>query len=68
MITEFKLHDSEVEMAKAFEKEHRHPDVNKGAIGGHISYEFTPTSVGTAVFIKCNICHTNKNITDYNLW
>lgn len=66
MITEFKLNESEAQKAKEFEEKHRHPDIYKGAIGGHISYEFTPTSIGTAVTIKCSICNTEENITDYN--
>ena len=55
MITEFKLNESEAQKAKEFEERHRHPDIYKGAIGGHISYEFTPTSIGTAIIIKCSI-------------
>ena len=66
MITEFKLNESEAQKAKEFEEKHRHPDIYKGAIGGHISYKFTPTSIGTAVIIKCNICNIEENITDYN--
>ena len=68
MIAEFKLFESEKKAAEKFLIEHRHPDVNKGAIGGHISYIFTPTSIGDAVSIRCNICNKEENITDYGTW
>ena len=68
MITEFKLNDKEIELAEEFKKEHYHPDIYKGAIGGHINYIFTPTSIGDAVSIECSICSEIKNITDYDSW
>lgn len=68
MITKFELNESEAEKAEAFEEAHSHPDVRKGAIGGHIEYRFTPTSLGDAVSIHCAICGVGENITDYNRW
>ena len=65
---EFKLNEKEEALAKEFEEKHRHPDVNKGAIGGHIRYIFTPTSIADACTIKCTICGAEENITDYNSW
>jgi len=65
---EFKLNEKEFELAKAFEEKHRHSDVYKGAIGGHISYEFTPTSIGDAVIMECSVCGVRENITDYDSW
>jgi hypothetical protein len=65
---EFKLNETEEAAAKEFEQQHRHPEVNKGAIGGHIHYIFTPTSIATACCIRCAICGEQKNITDYNCW
>ena len=65
---EFKLTEKEAKLAKNFEQEHRHPDVNKGAIGGHMDYIFTPTSIGNACTIRCSICGKTKNITDYDAW
>lgn len=67
MFTKFELHGKEIERAKAFEKKHikcakEHPTT----IGGHISYIFTPTSIGTAVSVKCFLCGEEKNITEYN--
>ena len=68
MITEFKLNEKEAKAAEAFEKKHRHPDVGKGAIGGHIDYIFTPNSIYRGLVMKCNICREEKNITDYSAW
>lgn len=69
MITNFELTENEAKAAEEFEKIHlacekKHPT----AIGGNISYKFTPTSVGTAVVIKCFCCGEEKNITDYDCW
>ena len=69
MITEFKLSEKEIELAKKFEDEHlqcarNHPTT----IGGHIDYTFTPTSIGIAVSIHCCLCDKSENITDYGKW
>lgn len=66
--TSFTLTDEEEIAAKTFKSNHKHSDVDKGTIGGHISYLFTPTSVGRAVDIRCNICGKTRSITDYNIW
>jgi len=65
---ELKLNKNETLKAENFKKLHKHNDVNKGAIGGHITYSFTPTSIGTAVTVECNICGKKENITDYDSW
>lgn len=65
---EFKLNEKEETAAKAFMEKHRHPDINKGAIGGHLYFCFTPTSIGDACSIRCNICGAEENITDYSCW
>ena len=65
---EFKLNEKEEAASKEFQKKHRHPNVNKGAIGGHINFIFTPTSIADACTIKCTICGAEENITDYNSW
>lgn len=69
MITGFKLSENEIKDANEFEEKHfecarKCPT----AIGGHITYKFTPTSLGTGVSVKCNLCGEEKNITDYDLW
>ena len=65
---EFKLSEKEEDAAKKFMEEHRHSDVYKGAIGGHLEYLFAPTSIGDACCIHCTICGEKKNITDYSKW
>ena len=65
---EFKLNELESELAEEFMNNHRHPEINKGTIGGHINFIFTPTSIGDACTIKCTICDEQKNITDYTNW
>ena len=64
----FKLNEKESELAEKFLQEHRHPEVYKGAIGGHIDFIFTPTSIGDACIIHCDICDKKENITDYDSW
>ena len=64
----FELSKKEELAAKEFEEEHRHKDIYKGAIGGHLEYTFIPTSLGSAVIVKCSICNAEKNITDYDIW
>lgn len=69
MITEFKLSENEIKDSEAFEEKHlecarKHPTT----IGWHITYCFTPSSIGTVVMIRCNLCGEEKNITDYDLW
>lgn len=65
---EFKLNEKENELAEKFMNEHRHPEVYKGTIGGHIRYTFIPTAIGDAVSIHCSICDAEENITDYDNW
>ena len=65
---EFKLNEKEEAASKEFQEKHKHPNVNKGAIGGHIHYIFIPTGVGDACCIECGICGEKENITDYDSW
>ena len=65
---EFKLSEKEEAAANKFEEMHRHPNIRKGAIGGHLQYTFIPTSVGDTCSIECLICGESENITDYNNW
>ena len=51
---------------KKFQENHMHSDVNKGAIGGHISIKVTMTSLGSAKSCHCSICGQSANITEYN--
>ena len=40
---------------------------SKAAIGGALTYEFTPTSLGTVVKIKCH-CGKELDVSDYENW
>lgn len=60
----FNFTEGEAYAAEQFMEEHRHPDVEKGAIRGHIDFIFTPTSIGDFVRAHCNICDEEKDITD----
>ena len=42
-----------------------------GAAGGSLTYEFTPTSLGTVTrvyFCRSTVWETNIDLTDYNEW
>lgn len=65
---EFKLNEKENKLAEKFLQEHKHPEVYKGAIGGHLNFIFTPTSIADTCTIECEICGAKKNITDYDSW
>ena len=41
--------------------------ITKGAIGGALTYSFTPTNIGVAEKVSC-ACGKDLNLTDYVLW
>jgi len=43
------------------------PNAKTGAIGGAMSYSFSPTSLGTAIQVKC-ACGKLEDISDYENW
>ena len=69
MLTEFKFTENEAKAAKEFEEKHIGcVRKNPTAIGGHITYSFTPTGIGLGVTVKCNLCGEELDITDYGCW
>lgn len=38
-----------------------------GAIGGRLTYKFTPTGVGLAIVVEC-ACGESVDLTDYESW
>lgn len=40
----------------------------EGAIGGRLSYEFTPTSLGDVVKVKCCITNQEIDLSEYDAW
>lgn len=63
----FELTDQAHALAEAFIVEHNCSVGYTGAIGGKISYEFTETSIGTIIEVKCG-CGEGENLTDYSEW
>ena len=64
----FKLTPDQVKQYNAFCEKHCHKDVEKGAIGGHISIRFNQTGLGSGVTLHCGVCDETKDITDYDCW
>jgi hypothetical protein len=54
------------EQAKILKWEHCDDDA--GAIGGKLTYEFTPNGVGISFIVKCGICKEELDLTDYENW
>jgi len=40
---------------------------SQGAIGGRITYKFTPTSLGAIIVVEC-VCGKQIDITDVDSW
>lgn len=66
-MVEFKLYDSEEKKALEFEEKHKNCHKTT-TIGGGFEYKFIPNAIGTAIFVKCQFCGEEENITDYDLW
>jgi hypothetical protein len=68
----FRISDKEKQNLKEWNTKHLEECHNgkepySGAIGGRISYTFTPTSLFTSVSVKCGFCkNSDLNITDMN--
>ena len=62
--------EAEAKKKYSFETKHIHCTAiaEKAATGGQYSYSFTPTSIGTCVWMKCNVCKAEQDITDYSTW
>lgn len=56
-----KWHKEDPKHKECFEKP-------KGAIGGHLVYSFCPTSIGTGLIVRCSICKSEIDLTDYDSW
>lgn len=39
-----------------------------GAIGGRITFSFTPTGLGTVTKVTCNICGVEHDLSDCDMW
>jgi len=66
----FKIIDKEYSNFKEWDNTHKkvcelYNNKTQPAIGGRLTFSFTPTSLGTAVSVEC-ACGKKKNITEYN--
>ena len=75
---EFKLTEKQASDAWQFSQDHKHraptnwsenrcPIKYEGAIGGALTYKFTPTNAGTVVGVVCE-CGEEYDLTDYSEW
>jgi len=60
----FKLNEKQQEKLYAWHNDCEHEG---GAIGGKISYIFTPTGLGTCLVVKC-ICGAEIDLTESEYW
>lgn len=63
----FTLTPNEVDEYNKFIEEHKNCKCS-ATIGGKISVIFTPTGLGDAKSVKCNVCGKEKEITDVSNW
>ena len=73
----FSLTDDQVIKVEKWRKEHEcklrtdehgiEGESYVGAIGGALTYYFTPTGIGTSEVVKC-ACGEKLDLTDYDLW
>jgi hypothetical protein len=61
------MNDTECASADKFRKKHVKCGKKKTGVNGavHIEYIFLPTSIGDCISIKCTVCNTEENITDF---
>jgi len=66
---EFYLTKEDVKKYRVWLEEHKKvcSVKNAGAIGGRITFQFTPTSLGLITIVTC-ICGEELNLTDYEGW
>jgi hypothetical protein len=73
------LDEQNVKAVEIQRKKHKNPDPIYemcwemglpycGAIGGEVSYEFSPTSLGDCLVVKHAVTKEELNITDYGAW
>ena len=69
---EFLMSDDEEKAAKEWfdlhlKTKHKGKAPYTGAAGGGLSYEFTPTGIGTCIVVRC-MCGAEENVTDFEGW
>lgn len=56
------------EINKWIKREDKKTNRDFGSIGGHITYEFTPTSIGVVIVVRHSITKASHNFTDFSTW
>lgn len=51
-----------------FCKDHKHDEIDRGAIGGGMEISYMPTGLGNIVKLRCELCGAEADITDSNCW
>ena len=63
----FVLTDEQKDQYIIWQRDHSCSLQNFGAIGGAITFEFTPTGLGMSQSVKC-ACGASLNLTNYEDW
>lgn len=64
----FTLNTAQAKKLNAWQKKHRHPRAPQTAIGGKLTYSFTPTGVGVVMEVTCACCGKTLDFSDYDAW
>lgn len=67
MAHQFKLTREQSERIEEWTHSHECHIVEEGAIGGKITYQFTPNAIGTTEKAVC-ACGAELDVTDYDSW
>lgn len=59
---------SDKELVLFYEWEKNLPEAPTGAIGGRVTFMFTPTSIGMVIRAKDSITDLEIDLTDYQSW
>jgi len=63
----FEISNAERDAANAFMEEHTECK-DTSAIGGQWAYTFIGTSLGPIFKLRCTLCGTEKDCTEYESW
>ncbi len=66
-MNKFELTSEEVERIRKWDKNHFCTLTTEGAIGGRLTYSFTPTGLGVVTEVEC-ACGAKIDLTDYDSW
>ena len=67
MILSYDLDEVEAERHLVFTKSHRETCKTGGIIDGLFTYKFTPTTIGTFIWISCTKCQAEADLTNVDV-